>query len=484
MSQVALTQSLPRRALAGFGRSRWTESCVTSVSSVQELSALFQRCQAERTHLTFRGSGRSYGDPAVLADGLVVDMTQLSRVLQWDKATGIIEVEPGVTIEGLWRHTLPDGYWPPVVPGTMRPTLGGCLAMNIHGKNNFRAGSIGEHVLDFDLLTPCGALLRCSRSENAEVFHAAISGLGLLGAFVRIRLQMKRVDSGVLRVRASSASSMEGMFESSERRVPNADYLVGWVDCTAGGRGLGRGGIHEANYVPREEDPVGPRSVQLDRQGLPTSVLGVPKQWLPLFARPFVNNLGIRLINAGKYHLSRIRDRDRPFYQSHVSFAFLLDYIPGWESAYGREGLIQFQVFAPTAVAPRVFRQVIERSRSRGLPSYLGVMKRHRPDPFLLSHALDGYSLALDYPVRSAHAARQAQLFRELIDLVLENGGKFYFAKDSLISADDTLRAYGSPALQRFFELKQRLDPASLLESELSRRVFGCLPARVSGASP
>jgi FAD/FMN-containing dehydrogenase len=38
----------------------------------------------------------------------------------------------------------------------MRPTLGGCLAMNIHGKNNFRVGSIGDHVLDFDLLTTDG----------------------------------------------------------------------------------------------------------------------------------------------------------------------------------------------------------------------------------------------------------------------------------------------------------------------------------------
>ena len=49
----------------------------------------------------------------------------------------MIEAEPGLTIEGLWRRTIQDGYWPAVVPGTMLPTLGGCLAMNIHGKNNF-----------------------------------------------------------------------------------------------------------------------------------------------------------------------------------------------------------------------------------------------------------------------------------------------------------------------------------------------------------
>jgi hypothetical protein len=122
--------TLPKRRLAGFGRSNWSESRLASVESVDELAQLFARCRDERVQLAFRGSGRSYGDPALLSGGLVVDLTRLSQVTHWDPATGIIEAGPGLTIEGLWRHVLPDGYWPAVVPGTMRPTLGGCLAMN------------------------------------------------------------------------------------------------------------------------------------------------------------------------------------------------------------------------------------------------------------------------------------------------------------------------------------------------------------------
>ena len=469
---VAL-RTLPSHRLAGFGRSRWSECRVASVEHAEQLSDLFARCREERVPLIFRGSGRSYGDPALLQDGLVVDLTRMRRVLHWDKESGIIEVEPGVTIEGLWRHTLPDGYWPAVVPGTMRPTLGGCLAMNIHGKNNFRVGPIGEHVLDFDLLTAGGTLLKCSPSQNSEVFYAAISGLGLLGAIVRIRLQQKRVDSGLLRVRAYSAPSLDGMFERFAQCLPSADYLVGWIDCLAEGGSLGRGLVHDAHYVPQAEDPMGPGSLKLEHQGLPTSVLGVPKRVLPTFMRPFFNNFGIRLINAAKYHLGRLTARGQPFFQSHVGFAFLLDYIPGWETAYGPGGLVQVQVFAPAAAAPQVFREVIRRSSAHGLPSYLGVMKRHRPDGFLLTHALDGFSLALDYRVTAANHERLQRLFRELTDLVLDHGGKFYFAKDSVMNADDALRAYGSEVLDRFFALKARLDPDSILESELSRRVFG-----------
>jgi FAD/FMN-containing dehydrogenase len=445
---------------------------VVAVESVEQLAQLFARCRAERMPLTFRGSGRSYGDPALLAGGLVVDMTALSRVSQWDPSTGIVEVEPGVTIEQLWRHTLPDGYWPAVVPGTMRPTLGGCLAMNIHGKNNFRVGSIGDHVLDFDLLTTEGKLLHCSRDENADVFHAAISGLGLLGAMLKIRLQQKRVESGLLRVRASTASAIEGMFEGFERHLPGADYLVGWVDCLARGGALGRGVIHNANYLARDEDPLGPGSLQIKEQVLPDSMFGLPKALLPLLMRPFIHNFGVRLINAAKYRLSRL-GRHEPFFQSHVAFGFLLDYVPGWEVAYGPGGLIQFQVFAPAADAPRVFRDVISTSLAHGLPAYLGVMKRHRPDAFLLTHSLDGYSLALDYRVTRANRARLQALLRLLIDRVLDSGGKFYFAKDSVLTADDTRRAYGAEVLERFFALKSRLDPDAILESELSRRVFG-----------
>lgn len=478
MSSSAI-EALPRHKLAGFGRARWSECRLATVNDVEELKQLFARCRAEHRQLVFRGSGRSYGDPALLSGGLVVDLTRLSQVTNWDSTTGIIETGPGLTIEGLWRRTLPDGYWPAVVPGTMRPTLGGCLAMNVHGKNNFRVGTIGEHVLDFDLLTTEGTILRCSRSEHSDVFHAAISGLGLLGAVVRIRLQQKHMESGLLRVRAFSANSLDHMFETFEQRLPTADYLVGWIDCLAGGRALGRGLIHDANYIARGEDPLGADSFKIEHQILPSTIFGVPKSVLPYLMRPFVNNLGMRLVNAAKYHSSRLSP-GAPYFQSHVGFAFLFDYIPGWERVYGAGGLVQVQVFAPASAAKQVFREVLTRSKAAGLPSYLGVMKRHRPDPFLLTHSLDGFSLALDYRVTASNHARLQALFRTLTDLTLDHGGKFYFAKDSVMSSNDAARAYGSDVLQRFFAIKSRLDPDLILESDLSRRVFGKLARSAS----
>jgi decaprenylphospho-beta-D-ribofuranose 2-oxidase len=144
-----------------------------------------------------RGAGRSYGDASTGSECLVLDNARMNRILSWDPATGIIEAECGATIEDLWRLVLEDGWWPPVVSGTMYPTLGGALAMNIHGKNNFCAGTLGEHVLEMEVLTAAGEVRRLSPAD--PLFANIISSAGLLAMITKVKLQMKRVRSGDLR---------------------------------------------------------------------------------------------------------------------------------------------------------------------------------------------------------------------------------------------------------------------------------------------
>ena len=89
-----------------------------------------------------------------------------------------------------------------------------------------------------------------------------------------------------------------------------------------------------------------------------------------------------------------------PYFQTiHAAFHFLLDYIPNWELSYGRGGLIEYQSFVPKETAEAAWTEMLKLSLKRGLPSYLGVTKRHRPDQFLLTYAVDGFSLAMDFKV-------------------------------------------------------------------------------------
>ncbi|HEX7839836.1 MAG TPA: FAD-binding oxidoreductase [Kofleriaceae bacterium] len=460
---------------AGFGAALRAVSRVARPRCPDDVAALLELARREGLPVAARGSARSYGDAANLDRGLLLDTTAMDRVHDWNPVEGVITCEPGVTIEGLWRRTLQDGYWPAVVPGTMAPTLGGCLAMNIHGKNNFAVGSFGEHVLDFELITASGERLGCSRTSHPEVFHAAIGGMGLFGVVTRLRVKLKPVESGWLRIHPLVGRSLDEMFELFELHLPGSDYLVGWIDGSVGGRALGRGVIHRANYLPAAEDPIGRTSLNVERQVLPARIFGIPRRVVWRLMRPWMNDLGMRVVNALKYFSTRLSS-SRPYLQSHVAFAFLLDYIPNWKLAYGPSGLIQHQLFVPRANARDAFREVLRLTQKRGFPSYLGVLKRHRPDPFLLTHSLDGYSLALDFRVQEATRDALWKLTAELTAIVLAAGGKFYFAKDAVLRPADVAAAYGRDRLAEFFALKRRLDPEARFATELSRRVFGDPP--------
>jgi FAD/FMN-containing dehydrogenase len=339
----------------------------------------------------------------------------------------------------------------------------------VHGKNNYRAGTFGDHVIDFDLVTLAGERMTCSREQHPEIFHAAIGGLGLLGAITRVRQSLHRVETGSVRVEPIQGGSLDEVLERFAERLPASDYTVGWSDGLARGQSLGRGVIHRAQYVPKSEVPDAAKSLSPEGQGLPSKTFGVPNGHLWRLMRPFMTNAGVRLINTAKFQSTRW-ETGHTYLQSHVAFAFLLDYVPDWRLAYGSSGFIQYQVFVPDGTASATLAAVLDRCHLRDRPPYLAVLKRHRPDAFLLSHALDGWSLAMDFQIGSDRD-RLWRLTEELSAIVLDAGGRFYFAKDAVLRPEDVVRAYGRDRLDRFVRLKARLDPDDLLTSSLWQRI-------------
>lgn len=458
--------------LQNFGRSMGSTAYVYRPTQVEQVADLFDLATRQGFTVGMRGAGRSYGDAALNGGNIVLDLRRMNRILAWNPETGLIRVEPGVTIQQLWQYVLEDGWWPPVVSGTMFPTLGGALAMNIHGKNNYIAGPLGEHVTEFTALLPTGEHLTCSPQVNADFFYAFISGMGLLGVFTSITLKLKHIYSGNLKVHAWAAPTLRQMMADFEPIKSESDYLVGWVDSMVGGSALGRGQIHQAHYFQPGEDPASAQTLSLDYQILPETFFGlVPKSILSQLMRPFANNWGWALVNTGKYLSSRLSHHHH-FVQSLVAFNFLLDYVPNWERAYGQGGLVQYQAFIPKDAAPDAFCELIKSQQRRGLPNYVSVLKRHRPDQFLFSHAVDGYSLAMDFRVTNGNRPRLQKMADELTEIVLQANGRFYFAKDSLISPTATLRFLGDETLRRFRDLKARCDPQALLQTELYRRLL------------
>lgn len=453
--------------LENFGHSLKAQSHLLHPRSVDEIAKAFRLSKKEGLTVTARGAGRSYNDAAMNGGGIVLDTSGMNNILEWDSTRGVVRCEPGVTLQQLWQRVLPDGWWPPVVSGTMFTTLGGCLGANIHGKNNYRMGPIGEHVMEFTALLPTGVEIACTPKRNADLFHAMISGLGMLGVFTSITLQMKKIFSGLLEVHALPTRTLAEQLLVLESDAPKFDYIVGWLDCIT----IGHGQIHAANYLHEGDDPEAQKTITLTYQDLPDRLFGVmPKSMLHYFMTPFTNTFGWGVVNMAKYGASLRRN---VFRQSHAAFHFLLDYVPDWELAYGRGGLIQYQSFLPRETALDAWGEMLRLAKKRGLPSLLGVTKRHRPDRFLLTHALDGFSLAMDFKVTDGNRARLHQLTQDFDRIVLAAGGRFYFAKNSETTAGTARAFYGEETVRKFKRLKKRCDPDGLLESDLYRRLFG-----------
>ena len=149
------------RTLTGWGRTAPSRARVLlnpTVEAIQRAVRDPANFGGESRGVIARGLGRSYGDPAQNAGGLVIDMTGCNRIHRLDADSGLAVVDAGVSLDALMRAALPLRLWVPVLPGTRQVTVGGAIAADIHGKNHHSAGSFGNHVRSLDLVTADGSV--------------------------------------------------------------------------------------------------------------------------------------------------------------------------------------------------------------------------------------------------------------------------------------------------------------------------------------
>lgn len=430
-----------RQVLFGWGRANHARSRVYRPETLDEVDQAVTEAQNRDLTICHRGAGQSYGDAALNQGGAVIETTGLDRILEYDSIRGVIRAEAGVTIERLWRHVIGDGWWPPVVPGTSRPTVGGCLAMNVHGKNHVQAGSFAEHVRSVTVLGPKGRVQ--THEAGTSGFNRHVGAQGLRGTIVALELKLRAVESGFLEVTARSVPDLVTAIEQLRTLEKNHDYTVGWIDCFVEGGSQGRGELHAASYLPESHARAGD-GLSVEAQTPADRIAGLmPRSRLAPLLKGVAHDCGMRALNAVKYAHARTLAPGR-YLEPHASFHFLLDYIPGWERAYGSGGLVQYQFFIPESAALEVFEEALRLQHDRGVVSYLGVLKRHRADPYATNYSVDGYSLALDFPVRQQRLSELMGLLADFDALQQDNGGSVYAAKDA-VSSLGTIPSTRSP---------------------------------------
>ena len=392
------------------------------------------------------GNMRSYGDVCQNKNGAHIRMRRLNRVINFDKQTGIITAESGMTIAELTDFAISKKFLPPVVPGTGFCTLGGALGNDIHGKNHENSGTFSDHVLAFDLMSSCGEIKTITYDTHPDVFCATAGGLGLTGIILSVTIQLKRAESGTLKVKRQQKENLSALLEGLA--MDEDDYSVAWIDALASGSSLGRGVLETAHSVGIEVpyDKAEPSSVPF---------------MMPSFA---LNKYTVKLFNHLYYNRAEACNRET--FEDFRQFSFPLDSILHWNRLYGKKGFYQFQCVLPENNAEEALRKILEKTSSSGSASFLAVLKKMGPQgKGLLSFPKAGYTLALDFPNRK----NTISLLKELEHITLKADGRIYMAKDAMISPETFDTMY--PNKQKFLDIVQNIDPSGRMASDAARRL-------------
>jgi FAD/FMN-containing dehydrogenase len=361
------------------------------------------------------GNGRSYGDSCLNDDGVLLRTRGMDRYIRFDPVTGQLECEAGLLLSDLLDIVVPQGWFPPVTPGTRFVTVGGAIANDVHGKNHHVTGTFGQHVLNLELVRSDGHRMVCSPELHPDWFAATVGGLGLTGLITRATLQLRRIAGPWMSCETRRFQNLDGFFHLSETTAAAHEYTVAWVDCVSTGRGLGRGLFTCANHAPASPDA---------KPAAPNRHLSVP------FTPPIslINPLSLKAFNSLYFHRQR---EDIAHVTTHyVPYFYPLDGVGNWNRIYGPRGFMQYQCVVPPAAAHNGIKQLLEVVARGGDGSFLAVLKQFGdlPSPGMLSFPRPGTTLALDFPNQGE---RTLGLLDKLDDIVASAGGAVYPAKDA-----------------------------------------------------
>ena len=441
--------------LSGWGRYPALDCRLERLRRGEALPGLLHR----GTTLIARGNGRAYGD-AALNPELTVSMLAMDRMRAFDAGTGLLDCEAGVLLADILETFVRRGWFPPVVPGTRLVTVGGMIAADVHGKNHHRDGTFGGHVESLTLAGPDGATRECSRTENADLFRATLGGMGLTGVILSARFRLRPIETAFVMAETLVARDLDetmALFEAS-RDWPHS---VAWIDCLARGAGLGRGLMTRGAFMERGALP--PRLESNPLCLAPAGKLRVPVD----VPSTLLNRVSIGLFNELCYRLGRGRARAEARPVHFDRFFFPLDRIEAWNRLYGRPGFVQYQCVLPKGESAAGLAALLERVAASGQGSFLGVLKLFGPTgEGLMSFPMEGYTLALDFPVRSGTAA----LLDGLDEITHRHGGRVYLAKDACCAPARMREGY--PRLGAFEAVRAEAAGAPpRFASALSRRL-------------
>jgi glycolate oxidase len=139
-----------------------------------------------------RGSGTGLSGGALpVAEGVLIVLSRLRRILAVDLANGRVVVEPGVTNVSVTRAVSPTHFYPPDPSSQIVCSIGGNVAENSGGAHCFKYGFTTNYVVGLEVVLSDGTVVTLDRDEPGyDLLGAFVGSEGTLGVATRIVLRV------------------------------------------------------------------------------------------------------------------------------------------------------------------------------------------------------------------------------------------------------------------------------------------------------
>lgn len=426
------------KKITSWGKYPLVDANIYALSKIQMLNNEKQTCLA-------RGLGRSYGDSALSENIFITE--RLNHFISFDKKTGQLHCEAGVSLGEVLMNFVPKGWFLPVTPGTKFVTVGGAIASDVHGKNHHLDGSFSDHVISLTLIIN-GQELTCSREENPSLFYATCGGMGLTGIIADAIFKLRPITSAYVNQKVIKIKNLETALELFEQ-YKNVTYSVAWIDCLSTGDSLGRSLMM-----------LGEHSNKGDLTSHKDGLLNMPCD-MPSF---LLNKYTIQAFNSAYYNKQLVEEVNKTVHYN--SFFYPLDSVSNWNRMYGGRGFTQYQFVIPKTAGKEGLTEILEVIAESKQGSFLAVLKVFGDsNKNYLSFPMEGYTLALDFKLNDKLFA----LLDRLDIIVKKYNGRLYLSKDVRMSEKMFKSCY--PRWEEFQALRKEYRTDELYHSLQSKRI-------------
>jgi len=196
----------------GLTGHRVVPALVALPGNVGEVQAVVRLCNEERIPFVARGAGTGLSGGALpVAEGIVISLARLTRILDVDLERGEVVVEPGVANLDVTRAVADAGFYYAPDPSSQQVcTIGGNVAENSGGAHCLKYGFTVNHVLAAEIVLPDGERVDLSVwDDGPDLLGAFVGSEGTLGIATKLTLRILRAPEAVRTLLAGFAHTDE-----------------------------------------------------------------------------------------------------------------------------------------------------------------------------------------------------------------------------------------------------------------------------------